>query len=201
MDALAAIVCNVSRFIDLTPEEELYFTSIVRTVKIRKRQFIVQPEFVCRYKSYVHEGAMRAYFVDADGQEHTIALAIEDHWISDFPSFIYQTPATLFVEALEDSVLVQVEYQAMERLLELYPRFDKFLRIFSQRALAAFQRRMLSNLSLSAEQRYDEFLREFPALAARVPQYVVASYLGISTEFISKIRNGKLRKDTTQDKR
>ena len=185
------ILKNIGRFIDLTEEERQYFTSILKTTKIRKKQYVAQPEFVCRYKNYIINGAMRSYLVDNDGQEHTIQFAIDDWWISDFNSYIYQTPATLFVEALEETTVLQLEYHAEEKLLELYPKFEKFFRIFHQRALASLQKRVLSNLSMSAEKRYDEFLAKYPAIAERVPQYALASFLGMTTEFLSKIRSDK----------
>ena len=194
MDSHQAIIRNIERFVRLTAEEQQYFMSIVRPVTVRKKQYIVQPEFVCRHKSYVVKGALRSYFVDANGQEHTIALSVEDWWISDFYSYLYQTPATLFVEALEESILLQLEYHAEEELLERYPIFEKYFRILSIRALANLQKRMLSNLSLTAVERYDEYLAKYPAIAARVPQYALAPYLGISTEFLSKIRSDKRKK-------
>lgn len=194
MDAYEALVRNMERFIEPMQEEREYLQAIVRVTKVRKKQFICQPEFICRYKSYIFEGAMRSYFVDSNGQEHTIALAIEDWWISDFYSYLYQTPGTLFVEALEESSVVQLEYHAEEQLLERYPRFEKYFRILSIRALANLQKRMLSNLSMTAVERYDEFLTKYPLIASRVPQYALASYLGITTEFLSKIRSDKRKK-------
>lgn len=194
MDAYEAILKNIARFVELSEEERAYFVSIVKVTKVRKKQYICQPEFVCRYKSYIFEGAVRSYFVDTDGQEHTIALAVEDWWISDFYSYQYQTPGTLFVEALEGATLVQLEFHAEEELLEKYPRFERYFRILSVRSLANLQKRMLSNLSLSAVERYDEYLEKYPAIASRVPQYALASYLGITTEFLSKIRSEKRKK-------
>ena len=191
MDAYDAIVDNVERFIQLSEEERQYFISILRVTKVRKKQYVVQPEFICRYKNYIFKGAMRSYFVDSDGQEHTIVLAIDDWWINDVYSYVYQTPGILFVEALEDSIIVKLEYSAEEGLLERYPKFEKFFRISSNRALANFQRRMLSNLSLTARQRYDEYLENYPDIARRVPQYALASYLGITTEHLSKIRGSR----------
>jgi CRP-like cAMP-binding protein len=194
MDAYEAIVGNVERFIQLTDEERQYFISILQVTNVRKKQYIVQPGFVCRHKNYILKGAMRSYFVEPGGQEHTIVLAIDDGWISDVYSYLYQTPATLFVEAFEDSTIVKLEYNAEQQLLERYPKFEKFFRIQSMRALANLQRRMLSNLSLTAEQRYDEYLEKYPAIAARIPQYALASYLGMTTEHLSKIRGEKRKK-------
>jgi CRP-like cAMP-binding protein len=194
MDAYEAIVGNVERFIRLTEEERQYFNSILQVTNVRKKQFVVQPEFVCRHHFFISKGAMRSYAVDPAGQEHTIVLGIDDWWITDVYSYVYQTPAALFVEAFEDSTIVKLEHNAEELLRERYPKFEKFFRILSMRALANFQRRTLSNLSLTAEQRYDEFLGQYPAIAARVPQYALASYLGMTTEHLSKIRGDKRRR-------
>lgn len=192
MQELEKIKQYVARHISLTEEEEQYFLSLLRIIKIKKKQCIVQPEFVCKYRSYVFTGAMRAYLVDNDAQEHTIAFAIEDWWISDYNSYIFQQPATLFVEALEDCVLIQLDYNAEQLLMETVPKFEKFFRIITQRSFAFLQQRLLSNLSMTAEERYEIFLEKYPKIIQRVPQYALASYLGMSTEYLSKLRNNKV---------
>lgn len=194
MDELERIRLHVSKYIELNDEEEHYFFSLLRINRVRKKQFIVQPDFVCKYRSYVYRGAMRAYLFDHHSQEHTIAFAIEDWWISDYNSFIFQQPATLFVEALEDSTLIQIEYSAEQKLMEQVPKFEKFFRIVTSRSFAFLQQRMLSNLSKSAEERYEEFLNKYPAMAQRVPQYALASYLGMSHVYLSQLRNNRAGK-------
>ncbi len=194
MHEFEAIVNYVSRYIELTGEEEDYFISLLRLTKVRKKQLIVQPEFVCKYRSYVIKGAMRAYLLDDNAKEHTVVISIEDWWISDFSSYLNQEPATLFVEALEDSLLIQIDYHSEQLLMERIPKFERFFRLITQRSFAFLQKRLLSNLSMSAQERYDEFLDKYPAIANRVPQYALASYLGFSTEFLSKIRNNKTKK-------
>ncbi|MEM9679915.1 MAG: Crp/Fnr family transcriptional regulator, partial [Bacteroidota bacterium] len=133
-------------------------------------------------------GALRSYFVNYDGDEHTIQFAVEDWFISDFNSYIHQTPADLFVEALEDSVIQQFSYDDVEALCLRRPKFERYFRLVSQRAFAFSQRRVLSNIGKSAEERYLEFNNRYPNIVQRVPQYTLASYLGISAEFLSKIR-------------
>lgn len=137
---------------------------------------------------------MRAYLVDQEDKEHTQAFAIEDWWISDFSSMIYQEAATLFVEALEDSILIQIAHNDMLIALNEIPKLEKFERIITQRALAFQQKRLLSTFTKTAEERYDEFMSKYSAIANRVPQYALASYLGFSTEYLSKIRNRKSSK-------
>jgi len=194
MNEFETIKKHVARHISLTNEEQEYFLSLLRIIKVRRKQFIVQPEFICKYKSYVCNGAMRAYLLDKNANEHTIALAIEDWWIADYNSYIFQQPATLFVEALEHTTLIQLDYNAEQLLKETIPKFEKFFRIVTERAFAFLQRRMLSMLSLTAEERYDDFMNIYPQIAQRIPQYTLASYLGMSTEYLSKLRNNRVQK-------
>lgn len=184
----------VARYVQLTEEEINHFTSFLKITKVKKKQFIVQPGFVCKNKSYVVKGAFRAYLVDNEGKEHTLAFAIEDWFISDYSSLIYQEPATLFVEALEDSILIQIGYEQEQTFLKEIPKLEKFERIITQRSLAFQQKRLLSNFTKTAEERYEEFMSKYSAIAQRVPQYSLASYLGFSTEYLSKIRNKKATK-------
>ncbi|MFD2932675.1 Crp/Fnr family transcriptional regulator [Spirosoma flavum] len=194
MDSFSEIKQYVARNIQLTEEEEAHFVSLLRIIKVKKRQFIVQPDFVCRYRTYILKGTLRAYLIDTKEQEHTVAFGIEDWWIADFNSYFFQQPATLFVEALEDSTLIQIEYNKEQELMKTIPKFEKFYRIIAQNGYASVQRRILSNLSMSSEERYEEFMLKYPSIAARVPQYTLASYLGFTTEFLSKIRNKRVKK-------
>lgn len=182
------IVNNIKRYVSLTEEDERAFTSIVRTTSVKKRQFIVQPNFVCSHQTYVLKGALRAYFVTDEGIDHTTQFAIEDWFISDFNSYIHQEPASLFVEALEDSIVQQMAYADVEQLCDNNPKFEKFFRLVAQKSFAFSQRRILSNLGKSAEERYLEFISLYPDIVQKVPQYALASYLGMSAEFLSKIR-------------
>ena len=194
MDTSNPIIEYISRYVELTTDEIERLIPFLKAKNVKKRQYIVQPGFVCRHKSYVVKGAFRAYLVDNEGKEHTMAFAIEDWWISDYSSLIYQEPATLFVEALENSEIIQIEYQDEQTFLKEIPKLEKFERIITQRSLAFQQKRLLSNFTKSAEERHDEFMEKYAAIANRVPQYALASYLGFSTEYLSKIRNRKSTK-------
>jgi CRP-like cAMP-binding protein len=194
MDDFSAIINYVSRYIVLTQEDKVFYASLLRIKKVKKKQFIVQPDFVCTHRTYILNGAMRAYLIDAKGQDHTVAFGIEDWWIADFNSYIFQQPATLFVEAMEDSTLIQISYEHEQLLLEKLPKFEKFYRILAQNGYAYLQKRILSDISLNASERYEHFIAKYPLVAARIPQYALASYLGISHELLSKIRNKRVRK-------
>ena len=161
---------------------------IVQVVPIRKRQFVDQPGYVCDYRNYVVQGAFRSYFVDQDGKEHTVQIAVEDWFISDFYSYITRTPATLFVEALENATLLQMRYEDIEPLCAEMHSLSEYFRITTERAFAFSRNRSLSNLSKTVEERYLEVLERYPNIVGRVPQKIIASYLGITPEFLSKIR-------------
>lgn len=193
MDQFASIKEYISRYIELTESEEDFFISLLRIKDVKKKQLIVQPDFVCEYRSFVVKGLLRSYLVSNSGKEHTITLAAEKNWISDLSSFTFQEPASLFVEALENSTLIQWSYANEQLLIKTVPKFEYFFRVTSQNASAMFQKRILSGLSMTAEQRYDEFATKQPLLLNRVPQYILASYLGITTQFLSIIRKQKVK--------
>lgn len=182
------ILKNVSRFITLTDEERDYFVSIMRPRTYRKRQYVVQAGDVCKYENFVTKGCLRSYFVDDNGFEHILQFAIEDWWIGDMASFITQTPAMLNVEAVEDTELIQILKIDLDTLFDKYPKFDRFYRELIQKSMVTQQKRILSNISLTAEQRYIAFRSQYAFLEQRLPQNYIASYLGITPEFLSKIR-------------
>lgn len=182
------ILKNIKRYVDLTADDEQAFINCLRKTRVKKRQFIVQPGFVCAHQTYVVQGVFRSYFVNSEGIEHTIQFAIDDWFISDFNSYISQQPASLYVEALEDSVILQIEYNETEKLCDRNQKFEHFFRVVAQKSFAFAQRRILSNLGKTAEERFIEFNHMYPVIVQRVPQYTLASYLGMSPEFLSKIR-------------
>jgi len=185
---------HLKKRIDITDDELTELLSYFNVKKIKKKQYIIQPDFVAKHRNYVVEGAFRAYVIDEKGEEHTIQFAIEDWWISDYNSFIYQLPATMFVVALDDSVVLQITHEQEQKLKAAAHKFETFFRIMAERSAAFQQRRIISNLTQSAEKRYTDFLEKYPLVAQRVPQYALASYLGMTTEFLSKIRNNKVRR-------
>ena len=180
---------NIHRYVPFSDKEAARLLEVVEFKRIKKRQFLDQPGFISNYRNYVISGAFRSYFVDADGKEHTVQIAVDDWFVSDFYSYITRTPATLFVEALEDSSILQMEYSAIEGLCKEMHSLSEYFRISTERAFAFSRNRALSSLSKTAEERYLEFLDRYPNIIDRVPQYIVASYLGMSAEFLSKIRS------------
>ena len=188
------IVNYIERYVSLNESEKLDFISSFTEVRIKKRQFIVQPGYTARHRNYVLEGSFRAFAVGEKGEEYTMQLAIPDWWITDYNSYIFEKPATMFVVAMEDSCILQLGHAREWELKASSHKFETFFRILAERTAAWFQRRIISAHSLTAEERYNEFLEKYPLLAQQIPQYALASYLGMTTEFLSKIRNNKVRK-------
>ena len=189
MTSQAQIIEYIQKLVELTDEEVKLFSRAFKEVKVKKRQLIVQPNFVAKYRYFVVQGALRAYVVGDEGEEHTIQLAIEEWWISDYNSYIYQQPANMFVTALEDCILLQISFEEEQKLKAANHKFETFFRIMAERSTAFMQRRIITNLTKTAEERYDNFIEKYPLLLQRIPQYVLASYLGMTTQFLSKIRN------------
>lgn len=188
------IVEYIRKTLNVTDEEAEIFSAAFREVKIKKRQFIVQPNFTVKNRNYVVSGTFRAYVVDDKGQDHTISFAIEDWWITDYNSYILQKPATMFVVALEDSVILEISYEKEQQLKQANHKFETFFRIRAERTAAFMQQRIISNLTQTAEERYENFVEKYPSIVQKVPQYALASYLGMTTEFLSRIRNKKTLK-------
>ena len=183
------LIDYVKNFVSLTNDEAEQFVADFEEIKVKKRQFIVQPNFTNKHRAFVVKGAFRSYAVTNEGQEHTLQFAIENWWVSDFNSYLYQHPATLFIVALEDSTILQIEYNKEQALKKASHKFETFFRIMAEKGLAFEHRRILFNLTHDAEARYQNFLLNFPNFVHRVPQYALASYLGMTTEFLSRIRN------------
>ena len=179
---------HISRYIQLTPEEQSIFLSKVKFRKYLKGQFVVQEGDICRYESFVLSGCLKTFYLDKQGHEHIVMLAIEDWWTADLGSFISQTAADLNVQCLEDSELIQISSTDLQQLYIEIPKLERFFRIIIQNAFVAAQKRIINNLSLPAVERYVQFRKQYPKIEQRVPQYMIASYLGITKEFLSKIR-------------
>ncbi|WP_295651841.1 Crp/Fnr family transcriptional regulator [uncultured Mucilaginibacter sp.] len=185
---------HILKRVQLADEELNFMLSQFKLTRIKKRQFIVQPGFTAKHRNFVYSGAFRAYVVIDNGEDHTIQFAIEDWWITDYNSYYNSEPATLFVMALEDSVILQLSRENEDMLKQANHKYETFFRISAERAQAFHFRQLITNLTQPAEYRYENFLEKYPLIANRVPQYALASYLGMTTEYLSKLRNKRTAK-------
>lgn len=182
------ILQNISRHIQLTPQEVEFFKSVLQPRKLRKRQYLLQAGDVARFENFVSRGLLRAYTVDNTGQERIAMFAMEGWWISDLYSLFSQTPATQHIDALEDTEVLSIEKPDLERLYLEVPKFERLMRILLQNAFVSNQQRALASISQTAEERYVAFIKKYPSLEQRIPQVQIASYLGMTPETLSRIR-------------
>lgn len=167
-------------------KEELIKRSIERRVK--RRQFLLQEGDVCRHHHFVVEGCLKMYTVDSKGNEHNLQFTAENDWITDLGSFYSEKPSQLYIEALEPSLVIQIEKLDLIFFYENYPKFDRLFRVITENKFVALQNRLLQNISSTARERYLYFLEQYPKLSNRLPNTQISSYLGITPEFLSKIR-------------
>lgn len=189
-----AILSHVRELVNITPEEGAYFLSLLKYKKVRRRQYILQAGDVCRFETYIVHGCMRSYFIDDDGTEHVIMFAVENRWIGDGLSFSNGTPSGIHIDALEESEIFQIDKPSLDELYARVPGFERFFRIKFQDAFVAEQQRVICNFTKSAQDRYLTFLERFPHLEQRVPQRQIASFLGITPQFLSQVRSAALKK-------
>ena len=182
------ILDYIARYIQLDEEEKTYFLSILKPRKYLKRQFVVQAGDECKYETYVVKGCLKAYFVDPDGNNHIIQFAVENWWISDMDSLMNGTPSTLNIDAVEDTEVLQMERKEFEALFVRIPKFNTLYRIMLMKAFISHQRRIVDNLCKPAKERYLDFVKRYRDIEQRVPQHQIASYLGMTPEFLSQIR-------------
>ncbi len=182
------LINHLSKHISLTNEEVILLTTSFKHRYLKKKEFLLHQGEVSRQETFVTRGCLRAFYVNDKGEEHIAQFAVEDWWVGDMYSFLTGTPSTLYIEALEDCELLQIDRQGLEDLYIKLPKMERFFRIIIQNAFIASQKRVLSAMSQTAEERYQEFIRKYPNIEQRVPQYQVAAYLGVTPEFLSRIR-------------
>lgn len=185
------ILSNVAKHITLEKSEVNYFISLLVSKKIPRKTILLKEGYVCNYLNYVHSGVLRAYHIDKEGKESTIMFAVSDWWVTDMYCFLNHKPAMMYIEAIADSCIFQITRGNLEKLFFNVPKFERFFRILMQNAYTREQLRIIENLSLPAEGRYENFLKKYPYMAEALTQKQIASYLGITPEFLSVIRKQK----------
>lgn len=180
----AHILRNIK--IDEAALEEIH--GRLRSKKIKKKTFLLQQGEICDFEAYVVRGCLKMYYLDANGEEAILFFAVEDWWLGDIASFSTQEPTLLFIEALEDSELLLINRADKMYLYEAIPQLERMFRLMIQRAYVVLQNRFFATITQPAEERYLDFLKRYPTIPQRVPQHQIAAYLGISPEFLSKIR-------------
>jgi CRP-like cAMP-binding protein len=191
---MQALIHHFQQYLPLSEEEIQLFTLRVQTRRIKRRQMILQEGFVCKHYSFVVEGCLKMYGIDDKGFEHNIQFAAEGDWIADIGSFHTQKPSKLFIEAIEPAEIIQVGQQDLYFLYHAIPKLDRIFKVIIENKFVELQNRVLQTFSSTAEQRYLSFLEQYPHLSNRLPNTQIASYLGITPEFLSKVRKDLSKK-------
>ncbi|OSY89167.1 hypothetical protein WH52_00475 [Tenacibaculum holothuriorum] len=178
----------IFRELDLSEEEITYLASLFRRETVKKGELILNTNEEIKHQYYVLDGCLRTYFVDNLGKEHTIQFAVHDWWITDYISYFLEEESILTIECIKDSVLLRVEKDDFEEALRKIPALECFIRKKIERFLAKSHKRMLAVLSQTAKSRYIEFAKTYPNIEQHVKNYHIASYLGITTQSLSRIR-------------
>lgn len=179
---------NIARHIQLDRTETEFFISLLQTKKLKRKEFLLRQGETCKMENFIVKGCLRVYTIDDNGFEHILMFGIEEWWVGDLFSFLTNCPTTYYIDALEDTQLLQISKANLDRLYERVPKFERFFRIILQNAFIAQQQRINQNLSFTAEERYLNFIDKYPAFEQRISQKQVAAYLGITPVFLSMLR-------------
>lgn len=179
---------NISRHIQLSDEEFEQFRRPFELQVFKRKEVVLKEGAYCLFEGFVVKGCFKVYYLNESGSEQTLYFAVKGWWITDIDSLINDVPSILNIEALEDSEVLMISKKDKDKLYEDMPQIEKLFRIMNQQSSVALQRRILSLTGKTADKRYLEFLEKYPGLEQRLTQQQVASYLGITHEFLSKIR-------------
>lgn len=188
------ILDNLSKHITLTPQEQELFLSKTETRKYKAKTILLNAGEVCKNSYFVNSGVLRSFNINDNIVEHVMSFACSGWWISDMYSLLSQKPGNLFIEVIEDAEVVLLPKENQEQLYHDIPKLEHFFRILTENALVANQQRVMDNLSLSAEDRFEKFSQKYPSLMQKVPQKQIASFIGVTPEFFSKMKAKLLKK-------
>lgn len=192
---MAQILENISRIVTLTPQEQALFLSNVETKNYKAKTILLNAGEICKHSYFVNSGLLRSFNINDNIVEHVLQFACEGWWIGDMYSLLSQKPGNLFIEVMEDSEVVLLPKENQEKLYAEIPKLERFFRILTENSLVSNQERLMDNLSLTAEERFEKFCKKYPTLIQKVPQKQIASYIGVTPEFFSKMKSKLLRKN------
>lgn len=186
------LIGNIQRYISLSQDEKAIIHSICIIKHLPRGSHLLEEGAVCRYDAFVLDGSLKGYIANStSGKEEILFLAISDWWACDLESFHNQTASNMTITAITPTTVALISRSSFDELLEKLPKLEKYFRIILQNQAASLQRRIYFRNAQDATSRYKAFLQKYPSLNAQIPQYLIASYLGISAEMLSKIRGRK----------
>jgi CRP/FNR family transcriptional regulator len=188
-ESYAPLITHIRKFVPLDDEQAAALTAALRFKKLKKKEFLLREQQVCTDHYFVLSGCLRMYFIREDGVEQITQFAIENWWMTDFQSFEGRQPSRFYIQTVEATGLAILDRDAFDEVCDRLPPMDRYFRLVVQRAFAAAQQNLFFIYSSTGEERYRRFSTSFPEFVQRIPQYMVASYLGFTPEFVSKIKS------------
>lgn len=182
------LLTHIHQKIPLTEADNSLILPYFTPKLLRRRQYLLQEGAICTHLSFVAKGLVKAFNIDEKGVEHISLFGSEGWWISDFGSFVNAVPGMLNIDAIEDTELLMISRENYEELLQKIPKMERYFRILYQNSLVTKDKRLISSITDSAEEKYLGFANNFPQIVQRLPQNLIASYLGLAPETISRIR-------------
>lgn len=186
--AIDILIKSFKDYFPLNEEEEDEIRRLFSQRLVKRKGLILQQGEICKYFTFVVSGCFKMYAIDSNFKEHNLQFAIENNWIADIQSFYSEKPSQLYIEAVESSIILQISHEDLLFLYINYHKFDRNFRIIVEQKYIEYQNRILENISSTAEERYLNFVSKFPHLINRLPNTQIASYLGITSEFLSRVR-------------
>ncbi len=185
---------NIAKHVSLTPEEQTHFLSLTETKSYKAKTILLKEREVCTHSFFVTKGILRSYTMDENGVEHVLSFACPGWWIADMYSYLSQRKGQLYIEVNEDAEVILLSKENQEQLYHTIPKMERFFRILIENSLVANQQRLIDNLTFTAEARYDKFTKKYADLIHCLPQKQIASYIGVTPEFFSKMKARMLKK-------
>ncbi|HVM89477.1 MAG TPA: Crp/Fnr family transcriptional regulator [Puia sp.] len=179
---------HIKRFISIDDKNLSDILQVFQLLKTEKKQNLLTEGKICQANYFVIKGCLRLFFINDKGVEQTTHFAIENWWLADYTSFEKQEPSTFFLQTVEKSQLLALYYTEQEKMLKHFPQMERYFRLMHQRANAAAQCRIKGLYELSREESYRQFNKNYPEFVQRIPQYLLASFLGFTPEYLSEIR-------------
>lgn len=191
---MALIIENIEKIIPLSELEKELILSKIEVKNYKAKTVLLNAGEICKHSYFVNSGILRSFNINDNIVEYVLHFACEGWWIGDMYSLLSQKPGNLFIEVNEDAEVVILSKENQEELYLKIPKLERFYRILTENSLVAHQERLMDNLSLSAEERFEKFCSKYPTLIQRVPQKQIASYIGVTPEFFSKMKAKMLKK-------
>ncbi|MEO6498872.1 MAG: Crp/Fnr family transcriptional regulator [Mucilaginibacter sp.] len=192
--ATELILQSISKYVHLTKEESDYFISLLQPKQLKRKEYLLEDGDICKHSAFTTTGCLRGFTVDQNGYEHVLNFAPPGWWIADMYSLLSQKPGNLYIESNEVSEVLLLSKINQEKLYHEVPKFERFFRIITENSLVAYQQRLIDNLSLEAEERYNNFCKRYPSLINNLPKKDIASYIGVTPEFFSRMQAKMLRR-------